>query len=328
MKIFVTAIMAATALVSLPVQAQDDQQRENNNSMQTGTRFQRAAETPDAGRGRMMQKRVANCMFNRHKDEVRTVLANSNFYSVDFDAIGVEQDDWFDDLEMDYCIGRLMRGADNRTYHTYMQVQYSTMRNLLAEEAYLQDFDGPPVIPAGSAIDVAGRFDGQRMHPQIATMARMADCLTYNAPQQAHDLLQSRPGSGDEEEVVEALGPVVVACANTDETELSIPTSLIRQMAADGLWSRSHYGSSTEAEVGQLSGTPSASAGVSRTEEQFARCAVEKDPAAARALLDVESQQQFQSAMEALVVLCPFNGRIDSGVLNEAITDLLPGDAA
>ena len=239
------------ALVSLPLgsqlaQAQDPD--ENNNGMETGTRFEREAETASATQARWMQKRVANCVFNRNKDEVREILANSNFYSIQFDAFDQDPETLFDDLNVDFCIGRLMRGADNRVHHTYMQIQYSTLRNLLAEEAYLQDFDGPPSIDSATPQDVAGRFNGMRVHPQISTMASLADCLTYHASAQTHDLLRARPGSDDEEEAITALGPVIVSCADTQEQQLQIPTSLIRQMAADGLWSRSYYGSTAAGE--------------------------------------------------------------------------------
>ena len=242
-KTITLAASAAAVTLATPAQAQaqDDQQA----GSQVGTRFLRAPESVDAGQGRWMQKRVGNCVFNRHKDEARLLLANSDFYTIDYDAAGLDPDTLFDEMEVGYCMGRLMRGANNRTYQLNMQIQFSTLRNLLAEEAYLRDYDAPPAIAPGSPVEVAGRFDGERVHPQVATMAALADCLTYNAPQQSHDLLNARPGSGDEEEIVEALGPVVVACADTDETEMTIPASLIRQMAADGLWSRSYYGSAS-----------------------------------------------------------------------------------
>ena len=226
-------------LFASPAHAQDTS--ENNNGLQTGTRFERAPETVDAAQARWMQKRVVNCVFNRNEEEVRALLANSNFYSINFDAIEQNADNLFDDLEIDFCIGRLMRGANNQTYHTYMQIQFSTLRNLLAEEAYLSDFDGPPQIRPGDAQYVAGRFESTRVHPQVRVMAEMTDCMTYQASDLAHDLLRARPGTGGEEEVIDALGPIVASCANTSEAELSVPTSLIRQMAADGLWSRSFY---------------------------------------------------------------------------------------
>lgn len=239
--------MLGLALALAATSAQAQVPDENNASMATGTRFKKAPESPDAAKGRWMQKRVANCVSNRSKDEVRKLLANSNFYSIDFEQAGFEAETMFDDLGVSYCIGRLMRGADNRVYQMYMQIQYSTLRNLLAEEVYLQDFDSPPAIVPGSAPDVAGRFDGRRVHPQISTMAALADCLTFNAPQASHDLLEARPGSGKEEGAIEVLGPIVASCANTSESEMTVATSLIRQMAADGLWSRGHYTTAEEA---------------------------------------------------------------------------------
>ncbi len=231
-------IAAAASAVALPAQAQDA--GENNNGLQTGTRFERAPETANAAEARWMQKRVANCVFNRNKAEVRELLANSDFYSIQFDRIEQEPETLFDDLEVSFCIGRLMRGVDDQAYHTYMQIQYATLRNLLAEEAYLRDFDGPPAVAQGVQ-DVAARFTGVRAHPQVRAIASLADCLTFNAAQDAHELLNARPGTDSESEAIDRIGPVLAACANTDEESLTIQTSLIRQMAADGLWSRSHY---------------------------------------------------------------------------------------
>lgn len=219
--------------------AQDDVHP--NTELQTGTRFAREPETAGAAEARWMQKRVAMCVFNRNRDEVRAILANSNFYSIDFDAVDHEPDTIFDDLEVSFCMGRLMRGADNETYRLYMNVPFSTLRNLLAEEAYLQDFDNAPAIGADSTQDVAGRFAGERVHPQVSTMAALADCLTFSGGAQAHELLVSRPGSDSELAAVDALGPILAACASSGEAELTVATSLLRQIAADGMWSRSHY---------------------------------------------------------------------------------------
>ena len=322
--------IAACSLAALatPVAAQDySDPNINNAGMQTGTRFARAPETADAAEARWMQKRVANCAFNRNTEKAREILENSDFYSIRFDDFGQDPDALFDDLEVNHCMGRLMRGANNRTYQTYMQMQYSTMRNLLAEEAYLQDFDGPPQIDANMAQDVTARFGSYRAHRQTEVMAAMTDCMTFNAPQASHDLLRARPGSGDEEDVIEVLGPTVAACANSSEAELSIPTSLIRQMAADGLWARSFYGSSTIEEA-LASGTGEPVAGSASTEEAFSNCLVENDPEAARAILAATSQDEFTDAVAAVLSICPVSGSMDSRSLNSALVAALGEGAA
>ena len=56
----------------------------------------------------------------------------------------------------------------------------------------------------------------------------------------------------EEQAAVAALGPVIVTCANADGESLSISTSLIRQMMADGMWSRAHYGSSQAVDAGRF----------------------------------------------------------------------------
>ncbi|MDE1466620.1 hypothetical protein [Aurantiacibacter sp. D1-12] len=243
------AIAVATAIGLLATQATAQDYPDNNSGMQTGTRFLREPENATAAEARWMQKRVVNCVWNRNEDEVRDLLANSDFYQIDWDAIDMTPDSAFDDLEVTYCIGRLMRGAANNVYQTYMRIPFSTLRNALAEEAYLGDFDGPPMIAPNHVVDIYARFNGERVHPQVSTMAAMADCIVYNALETSHALMRARPGSDGEGEVIEQLGPVVAACANSSEDELSVQNGLVRQLVADGLWSRSHYGSNTALEA-------------------------------------------------------------------------------
>lgn len=215
----------------------------NYQEMETGTRFAREPETADEAEGRWMQKRLAMCVFNRDEDLIREVLANSNFSYIDFDALPVEPDNFFDEIDFDHCMGRLFRGASNRTYHLSVQMPFSTLRNLLAEEAYLRDYGEPPVIEPTTPQEVWGRFQGSPAPRQVAVVARWGDCLTHNAPDAAHELLDSRPGSGSEEEALNALTPVFETCIGDAGGQQSISTSLIRQIAADGMWSRSYYGS-------------------------------------------------------------------------------------
>lgn len=235
---------ALTCLLSQPAAAQVEPGAFNE-GQQTGTRFQREPETVDAAEARWLQKRVAICTYNRNRDETDELLANSNFYQIHFDQLGYSNEEFWDDFEISYCIGRLMRNDDNRTLSMYMQIPYSTLRNLLAEEAYLRDNDEAPVITADAPQDIAARFGGERVHPQISTMAALADCVVFNAADTAHEVLESRPGSNSEEEAVDALGPVIAQCANSSDT-LTISTSLVRQMVADGLWSRAHYAGGDE----------------------------------------------------------------------------------
>jgi len=234
-------VLVGCMTLALPATAQDidpELRDDNNATMQTGTRFLKEPETASASEARYMQKRVARCVFDRRKSKVRDVLRNSNFYEIDFDALPYEMNEMFDELGFASCLGRLMRGADNTTYQMYGSMRYSTLRNLLAEEAYIEDFDGPPAIGPTDTQDIASRFGGARVHPQISVMASMADCVTFNAAQASDDLLRSRPGSKREDEAVETLGPVFATCANSSEPELSISNSLIRQIVADGMWTR------------------------------------------------------------------------------------------
>jgi len=309
------AAFAIAVVFSAPALAQEvDYEFERS---EVGTRFLREPETADAQAARWMQKRIANCMFNRDEERIRELLVNSDFYTIDFEAISADPDEFFEDYEVSHCMGRVMRGRYRELAISY---QYSTIRNLLAEEAYLHDYEGPPVIGEATPRDVAARFDGRRVHPQVSTMAALADCMVYEAPQDAHNLLSAHPGSDAEGEVIAALGPVIVGCANTRESELTIPTSLIRQIAADGLWSRSYYGSQPVETVAETA-VP--------TEDwltEFANCAWENEPAEAARFLSSSSSSAGMAAMGPMIAACGVgdSGTFDMNALVNALTAAQP----
>lgn len=230
----VTGLAMAMFAIPAPVLAQDDD-RGLDPAMQVGTRFLLEPESVEAQTARYLQKRIANCIYNRHEEVVGRVLANSDFYQIDYDAVGIASDALFDDLEMSHCMGRVMQG---RYRELYMRFQNSTIRNLLAEEAYLATVDGPTVSIAGGDSEIPDRFAGRRVHRQVSQMAQLTDCIVYGAPVAADAMLRSRPGSEDEAEAVGQLASRFVECAESDEG-LTVSASLLRQMMADGLWARS-----------------------------------------------------------------------------------------
>lgn len=132
MKSFVAlAIAACMAVTGAPAATQDFR---SDHELNTGSRFSREPENAGQRRARQAQKTVARCVLNRNEDEIRGLLANSNFYSINVDRIDQDPDTIMDDLDISGCIAGVMRRGEDRMY---MRFPYTTLRNLLAEEADL-----------------------------------------------------------------------------------------------------------------------------------------------------------------------------------------------
>lgn len=230
----VTGLTIALFVIPVSALAQDDD-RGLDPATQVGTRFLLEPESVEAQTARYLQKRIANCIYNRDEETVEHLLANSDFYQIDYAAVGIASDALFDDLEMSHCMGRVMQG---RYRELYIRFQNATIRNLLAEEAYLATVDDPSGSDGGGASEIPDRFAGRRVHPQVSQMAALTDCIVYGSPDAADAMLRSRPGSDAEVDAVGLLAPQFVECANSDEA-LTVSASLLRQMIADGLWARS-----------------------------------------------------------------------------------------
>jgi hypothetical protein len=156
--------------------------------------------------------------------------------SIDFKAIGQDPETWFDDIDVDQCMGRAMKYGQ---YKLEMRMPYATLRNLLAEEVYLNDHQQALELGSGAQQSIPER-DFQRLGMRNAAMGKLADCISFNGPSQAHDLLRSRPGTKDEAAAFAALAPTLGQCLQS-KGEVEIQPSLVRQVVADGLWARGYY---------------------------------------------------------------------------------------
>lgn len=240
--LFALATVGAVLICGSPALAQDAVDRFLEPGLQTGTRFKQVPETADQAEARGLQKRIAKCVYFRNKSTVRAMLAHSDMDRIDFDAFDQEADTLFDDLDVAQCIGTVMRGSQ---YRMAMRIAHATLRNLLAEEVYLQDNKDAVTLHADAPRNLENRYRYARLNPRTAALTQVGDCVTYSGINEAHAFLESFPGSSDEERTFEALAPKVVACLDTDEEEVALPVSMIRQITADALWARSHYGAAT-----------------------------------------------------------------------------------
>ena len=203
---------------------------------QIGSRFKQAAETAQESDARMMQKAIARCVVELNGKSVRTLVAHSDFRSIDFEAAQQEPDTLFDDLDVGFCMGKAMKDSQ---YRMLMRMPVATLRNLLAEEVYLRD-NKVALVAQNGVSQLVERHKGRESMPVgTAMMSDLADCISFRAAGPAHDLLASRPGSKSEGAAFDALAPTLGACME-GQGEVTLQRSLLRQVVADGLWARSH----------------------------------------------------------------------------------------
>ncbi|MGE5952208.1 MAG: hypothetical protein ACM308_01095 [Qipengyuania vulgaris] len=241
MKILPTLIMAVA--LTAPAVAQDtmteaELDRFLKPEAPIGTRFKQEPETASVSDARQMQKRLAKCVYYGNKTELNELLANSDFSRIDFSALEFSSEEFFDEIDFGRCLGRAMKGSQ---YKVYATMRYDTLRNLVAEEAYLYTNKQAPVREPDAPTVIDARFAKGRAGPQTEVLAEVSDCISYRNPQGAHDLLDSTPGSSGEGDALEALYSTLLTCLDTEEAP-NLDTSMVRMMVADGMWTRSHYG--------------------------------------------------------------------------------------
>lgn len=209
-------------------------------SLQTGTRFKQEPESLDSAKVRALQKDIARCIAYRHKEETRLLLANSDMVAIDYTALPFDAENFTDELDVVQCLERAMKQSQ-----ATMQIrfQHQTLRNLLGEEVYLMDRRGPPAIAPGEPEMLGVRsFEASGGHPRAVGMAKLADCIVYHGAAEADALLDTRPGTDEEREALGAVLPALSKCVG-EGTEITVDTGMIRMLAGDGLWARSHYSS-------------------------------------------------------------------------------------
>ena len=238
-------VLASLIGVSLcvPAMAQDDDWEKKRDRFLrpesvVGTRFKQEPETASETDSRQMQQRLAKCVYYDSMEELDTLLANSDFERIDFSATAFEPGEFFDDIDFSRCIGRAMKSSH---YKMMVSMNYSTLRNLLVEEAYNHANKRAPVREEGAPLLVADRFAYTRGGPRAQVMAEVSDCISYRRPDLAHEFLDARPGTSKETEALEALYPTLLTCLETDDAG-NLSTSMVRRMVADGMWARSYHG--------------------------------------------------------------------------------------
>ncbi len=191
-----TAVMAlVVAAPTFAQDTQDDFERDRDRflrpDIQTGSRFRQEPETASQSDARQMQKRLAKCVYYGEREMLDDLLVNSDFERIDFDEIAVEADKFFDEIDFGRCLGRAMKGSQ---YKVYASMRYSTLRNLVAEEAYLYANKSAPVRDPAAPTIIAQRYAVKSGNPRTGALAEVADCISYRDAATAHDLLELDAG--------------------------------------------------------------------------------------------------------------------------------------
>lgn len=234
-------LLSTFAALATPqaVSAQREIDPDRIDRSQVGTRFTVELEAMEGDEMRVFLKRIGRCLARNDRDLAQKVLENSDPIRIDYDAVGMDFREIADEMNMGRCLGASMPPSAR-----YMQINYNgtLIRGLLAEEMYLHGNDDAPVIGEGDPVSLDNRFFvGGMADPVAMSRAAYADCVVYNAPALAHEMLDANPNSKDEREAAQALAPVFEQCLGSGEP-VSFTLWQMRPYIADGLWSRSHYG--------------------------------------------------------------------------------------
>lgn len=192
-------------------------------------------------------KTFSRCVYRREPEVVDLLLRYSDSFSIDYSGIGIEPADLNEELDLSECLVQTMRDSGSRFQ---LRISPQALRAHLAEEAYLANNDAPPVIEDGAPEIIPIRYVGPSSPQWTRAEAAFDDCIVYQAPQEAHNLLLTAPASESESVAVQRLMPALSGCLVLGE-ELGLTLQAVRNLAASGLWARSVLGPEIVAEAAE-----------------------------------------------------------------------------
>lgn len=204
-----------------------------------GSRVPQEADKLEKDVVRVMLRDMARCIENRNPEQSRELLRNSDPTAVAFHSMSFAADELHRELSLTHCLEFVM---SNSAIKTQLRFSPSTLRGMLAEAVYLADNESAIEVSEGAPEFLPNRFFAAALiDPKVQAMGAFADCVVYTAPTDADALLRTRPGTGDERQVIQALVPALSNCI-VEGQEMAFEIGNIRAIVADGLWSRSYYG--------------------------------------------------------------------------------------
>jgi hypothetical protein len=194
-----------------------------------------AANRPDllrAADAAVVRKSFARCIYYSSKKTAASYLEHSDLEAVDMNAAGIR--DRVRDFKMESCLSNEVNNSENALA---MRSSATTLRDLLAEEAYLAKNHSVPAS-AATAEPIAFRPVATDTNPTATQgLAMFADCTVRHDTAGADALLRTVPESPREQQAAAALAPAMGACLMTGQNFALKPAN-IRALVAYAMWSR------------------------------------------------------------------------------------------
>ncbi|MCL6251913.1 hypothetical protein M3P36_12775 [Altererythrobacter sp. KTW20L] len=226
-------MIASLAAVAMPAMAQERPYRP------TGTRIAQAQESVDPNMARRLMKVTARCVYRRNEAAALAFLRQTDAVTAGYEVLGSSSDEIEGRLNLGACMGEAIALEGTQAQ---MGLPAQVLRASLAEESYLARHASPLVLAANAPEILTNRpIATSTGEAQARGLAAFADCVIYHAPAEADALLRTGVGSDDERAGARAMVPAISQCL-AEGQEANLTSRGIREMVADGLWSRSEYG--------------------------------------------------------------------------------------
>lgn len=237
-KITTCASLGLGLAMAQPLAAESGRPERTDRVYRTGSLIPMQAEEIEAKLVRQMLKDMGRCVYSSKPKDSDKLLENSDKNAIDYAGLGFGAEDFHTRFSLNKCLGRAMRDTQMTAKFRFAP---QMLRTLMAEEAYLASHKRAMTLPEGSEEFMSTRRFVPSMHMvQSRSFADLADCVVFNAPAEADDVLRSVPTSNQESDAIEMLLPAIPGCLFEGQ-EITLTPQLVRELAADGLWSRSHY---------------------------------------------------------------------------------------
>jgi hypothetical protein len=200
--------------------------------LQTGSMIPAKPQTVDKRRFGEVRKEFARCIYFRAKPKAKALLEHSDVLLVDL--AGAQIKDIGSELDLDDCLGEQV-GIDESALG--MSTHIETLRDMLAEEAYLADHRTAPVLAPDSPPMTFSLLPNNPNPSMAQALAAFADCTIRHDVGGTDALLRTMPSSDQEQEKAAALAPAMGACLTAGQ-QLTLNAANIRAVMAFAMWTR------------------------------------------------------------------------------------------